>query len=130
LISIARGALLTNNSGDSAASAQGEAMTKRNWQLISAAVALAACLPLPAAAEVHGAAKCVNASWSALAAGECGVGDLHILRVATDGKEEQSTELLVGTGGNVDIIPEPETYALMLLGLIAVAVAARKKLGR
>ena len=101
-------------------------MTKRNGQLIAAAVVLAACLPLPAAAEVHGAAKCAKASWSALAAGECGVSDLHVVQKPEQAAEpENSTELMVG--GNGSLVPEPETYALMLVGLVAVAAAARRR---
>ncbi len=99
-------------------------MTKRIWQLISAAVAWAAFFPLPAAAEVQGAAKCANASWSALAAGECGIGDLHVLQGPANSKEDDPTALMVVAP---DGIPEPETYALMLVGLVAVAAAARRR---
>lgn len=102
-------------------------MTKRNWQLIAAAVALAACLPLPAAAEVQGAARCTSASWTAVAAGECGVGDLHILQGPADHKEDDSTALMIGGAG---VIPEPETYALMMAGLVAVIAASRRRRGR
>ena len=101
-------------------------MAKRNWQLIAAAVALAACLPLPAAAEVQGAARCASASWTALAAGECGVGDLHVLQGPADHKEDDSTALMVGGPP----IPEPETYALMMAGLVAVFAASRRRRGR
>ena len=101
-------------------------MTKRNWRLMSAVVALATCLPLPAVAEVHGAAKCANASWSALAAGECGLTDLHVLRKQPQA-EAADLELVAFP---IPEVPESQTFALMLVGLGALALVARKRRGR
>jgi hypothetical protein len=78
---------------------------------------------MPATAELLGADICGRHSWSAIAAGECQVGiptaTGAVISSRTDSPD--STQLVTA----VDGIPEPETYALMLVGLVALAVVTR-----
>lgn len=103
-------------------------MKKQIQQPLFAVVLLATWLPLPAAAEMRGASTCTNPTWSALASGACGIGDLHIVRPSGDTEEDNSIALVAGENIPPDI-PEPETYALMLVGLAAMIVAVRRKRG-
>ena len=122
--SIALRTRLTNNRAVGTGSTQGDAMKKQIQQLSFVVTVLAALLPLPAAAEMPSTATCDSPSWSALVAGECGIGDIHVLRQPRQGEEDGSTALVDEIPGS---IPEPETYALMLVGLVAVVAAARKR---
>jgi hypothetical protein len=104
----------------------GNAMKMQIQQLAAAVVGLAIWLPLPAAAEMRGTGTCASPSWTALASGECGIGALHIVRQSGNTEEDNSIAL-------VDLpvadVPEPETYALMLVGLVAVATAVWRRRG-
>lgn len=91
--------------------------------LLLPTIVMASWLPFPAAAEMPGVATCANPSWHVLVSGECGIDELHIGR-QPDQVDEDSSTALVFTAGPV---PEPETYALMLVGLVAVVVASRRR---
>ncbi|MFZ2650008.1 MAG: PEP-CTERM sorting domain-containing protein [Burkholderiaceae bacterium] len=84
-------------------------------------VAVAAALP--AAAEMTGTATCAQPSWSALASGDCAIGDLRRLYEPPRQAEPAVVVELVDDFA----IPEPQTYALMLVGLVAVAAAAWRR---
>ena len=92
--------------------------------LCSVAVALAMGFPLPATAEMLGADPCAILSWNALVLGECGIDTSPVLGQSHRGEADNSTVLVVSIS---DAVPEPETYALMLAGLVVVAVAARRR---
>ena len=97
-------------------------------QLACAMLVAVSWLPLPAAAELLGLAKCASPSWNALMAGECGVGG-----TSSEGQPVQrgadSSTVLVAVEIPVDglLVPEPGTYALMLIGLTAIIALARKR---
>lgn len=97
-------------------------------QLSCAMFVAATWLPLPAAAELLGLTKCANPSWNALMSGECGVGD-----APAEGQPVQqgadSATMLVAVEDPVNglLVPEPGTYALMLVGLTAIIALVRKR---
>ena len=91
--------------------------------ILAAVVFLTTWLPLPAAAEMHGAAACASPSWDALVSGQCGVWESRVAREASQ-VEADSSIALVDLAGT---IPEPETYALMLVGLTAVGMVGRRR---
>ena len=92
--------------------------------LCSVAIALAMGSPIPAPAEILGAGPCAKLSWNALVLGECGVGISAELGQSSRDDSDNSTALVVDP---VLVVPEPETYALMLAGLVVVAIAARRR---
>ena len=92
--------------------------------LCSVAIALAMGFALPAAAEVLGTDPCARLSWNALVLGECGVGASTVLEHSDQNKSDKAPALVVEFPV---MVPEPETYALMLAGLVVVAVAARRR---
>lgn len=93
--------------------------------LCSVAIALAMGSPIPAAADMLGTDPCAKLSWNAVMLGDCGigVGISTELRQSSRDDSDNSTVLVVEVNG----VPEPETYALMLAGLVVVAVAARRR---
>lgn len=86
-------------------------------------------LPLPAAAELLGLAKCSSPSWNALMSGECGVGGAPSESQPVQQGADSSTVLVAVENIPVDalLVPEPGTYALMLIGLTAIIALARKR---
>ena len=84
---------------------------------------LANCIPLPAWAEMHGAANYLNPSWASLASAECLLSGWDIASRRPYSEPDNSTQLVV----DLVPIPEPETYLLMLVGLAAVIAVARRK---
>ena len=92
--------------------------------LCSVAVALAMGFPLPAAAEMLGTEPCARLSWNALVLGECGIDTSPALGQSYRAASDDSTVLVLDP---VIIVPEPETYALMIAGLVVVAVVARRR---
>ena len=98
-------------------------MKKQIGQWVFAAVVLAAGSPLTAAAAMHGTATCADPSWSDLASGRCSTQNL--LRPAPQSEEESSTALVADPG--IPQVPEPETYAMVLVGLVAVLIASRRR---
>ncbi len=84
-------------------------------------------LPLPAAAELLGWAKCSSPSWNALRSGECGVGDAPSEGQPVQQGADSSTALVTREAENPPLVPEPGTYALMLIGLAAIIALARKR---
>lgn len=92
--------------------------------LCSLAIALTVGFPLPAAAAVLGTDPCARLSWNALVLGECGIG-IGTEPVQSDPAEAGTSQIEL-----VDLapgVPEPETYALMLAGLVVVALVARRR---
>ena len=102
---------------------------KMHAKQVSYAMFVAATwLPLPAAAELHGLATCASPSWNALVSDECGNGDSPSeRRPGQDGAD--SFTVLVADESSGPLVPEPGTYALMLVGLAAIIVLARKRRG-
>ncbi len=92
--------------------------------LCSVAIALATGFPVPAFAEMLRADPCAKLSWNALVQGECEIGVSAALGQSSRGESDDSMVLVVDIPG---VVPEPETYALMLAGLVVVAVAARRR---
>ena len=91
-------------------------------QLACAMFVAVTWLPLPAAAELLGLAKCSSPSWNALMSGECGVGGATAESQPAQQGADSSTELVAA-----EVVPEPGTYALMLIGLTAIIALARKR---
>lgn len=89
--------------------------------LLTAIVGLAVWSPLPAAAEMRGADSCADLSWSAMVSGACDIGSAL---GAGEARQEEATSATVLVALEV---PEPETYALMLIGLAAVIGASRMR---
>ena len=99
-------------------------------QIVCALLVATTWLPLPAAAELHGLAKCASPSWNALVSGECGVGGEPSERwPAQDGANSADTStVLVSDEVPVGpMVPEPGTYALMLVGLAVIIAMVRKR---
>jgi hypothetical protein len=110
--------------------AQGDAMKMNAKQFACAVFVAMTWIPLPAAAELHGLAKCANPSWNALVSGECGVGDEASERwPVQDGANsaDSSTVLVADEFPSGPIVPEPGTYVLMLVGLTVIIAMARKR---
>lgn len=99
-------------------------MKKLVQSLSYVAIVLALGAPLTAAAEARGTAPCAGLSWNALASGECSL-DSAVAVVVREPRQAQSAEttqlLTLET-----MVPEPETYLLMLLGLAVVAGVSRR----
>ena len=93
-------------------------------RLFAAVVVLTSWLPLPATAEMRGAAACASPSWNALMSGECTARDANIALQPRHGGADDSTQLVIEP---VSDVPEPATYALMFVGLVAVIVATRRR---
>ena len=100
-------------------------MIKRMQHVSSAAVVLASLVSLPASAEIRGATACSGPTWHALVAGECGLNDARSVLSPGEGGSESPPALLAFEP--IPGIPEPETYALMLAGLVAVIAVARRR---
>ena len=98
-------------------------MKMQMQQFFSVVVVMATWMPLPAAAEMPGTAACASPSWNGLVSGDCGISGASTVRQPRHAGTDSATQLVI----EVPMIPEPETYALMLLGLVAVVVAARRR---
>jgi hypothetical protein len=97
-------------------------------QFACAMFAAATLLPLPVAAELHGLSTCANPSWNALASGECRVGDAPSERRPVQDGADSSTVLVAEEGmPSGPMVPEPGTYALMLVGLTVIIAMVRKR---
>lgn len=93
---------------------------------VALSVISALYLPLTAAAELSGTTLCTNPSWSTLASGQCNAGrylGAHSLRSeGNDGAIELLAGEIILPG-----IPEPQTAALMLVGLLGLVAATRRR---
>jgi PEP-CTERM motif len=125
--SIAPPTVPTNNELVRRFDARGVAMKHRKFGFAAATLAFLASLPIPAAAEMVGVGSCTRASWSALAMGECRFAVGGSSASPDSRQSELADPLQVVVEVPPDAIPEPETYALMLVGLVAVVVVTRRR---
>lgn len=92
--------------------------------VIALAISLASALPGAAGAAMPRAVSCDNPSWADLVSGSCGGESASpFSRHDPFGGAVVVTPLALEPIGSV---PEPETYSLLLGGLVLVVVVARR----